>query len=68
MYMLVCSRTNGKLTITPSTAIEGVSAETLFGGKACDIFSLTGQLVRKTPRASRAFPPASMSSMARRSW
>lgn len=41
MYMLVCSRTNGKLTITPSTAIEGVSAETLFGGKACDIFSLT---------------------------
>lgn len=68
MYMLVCSRTNGKLTITPSTAIEGVSAETLFGGKACDIFSLTGQLGAKTPRASRAFPPASMSSMARRSW
>lgn len=68
MYMLVCSRTNGKLTITPSTAIEGVSAETLFGGKACDIFSLTGHLVRKTSRASRAFPPVSMSLVARRSW
>lgn len=56
MYMLVCSRTNGKLTITPSTAIEGVSAETLFGGKACDIFSLTGQLVRKNAQSLKGLP------------
>lgn len=56
MYMLVCSRTNGKLTITPSTAIEGVSAKTLFGGKACDIFSLTGQLVRKNAQNLKGLP------------
>lgn len=56
MYMLVCSRTNGKLTITPATAIEAVSAETLFGGKACDIFSLTGQLVRKNAQSLKGLP------------
>lgn len=50
------SYTNGKLTITPSTAIEGVSAETLFNGKAFDIFSLTGQLVRKNAQSLKGHP------------
>ena len=50
------SYTNGKLTITPSTAIEAVSAETLFGGKSSDIFSLTGQLVRKNAQSLKGLP------------
>ena len=35
---------------------EGVSAKTLFGGKACDIFSLTGQLVRKNAQSLKGLP------------
>ena len=50
------SYTNGKLTITPATAIEGVSAKTLFGGKSFDIFSLTGQQVRKNAQNLKSLP------------
>ncbi len=35
---------------------EAVSAKTLFGSKACDIFSLTGQLVRKNAQSLKGLP------------
>ena len=35
---------------------EAVSAKTLFGSKACDIFSLTGQLVRKNAQNFKDLP------------
>ncbi len=35
---------------------EAVSAKTLFGSKACDIFSLTGQLVRKNAKSLKGLP------------
>lgn len=35
---------------------EAVSAETLFGGKSSDIFSLTGQLVRKNAQSLKGLP------------
>lgn len=35
---------------------EAVSAESLLGSKACDIFSLTGQLVRKNAQSLKGLP------------
>lgn len=35
---------------------EAVSAKTIFGSKACDIFSLTGQLVRKNAQSLKGLP------------
>ena len=35
---------------------KAVSTETLFGGKSSDIFSLTGQLVRKNAQSLKGLP------------
>ena len=47
------SYTNGKLTVTGATGITAVEADAMLNGKPCDIYSTTGQLVRKASPLSQ---------------
>lgn len=50
------SYTNGKLTVTGATGITAVEADAMLNGKPCDIYSPTGQLVRKQAHSLNGLP------------
>lgn len=50
------SYTNGKLTVTGATGITAVEADAMLNGKPCDIYSPTGQLVRKKAHSLNGLP------------
>ena len=50
------SYTNGKLTVTSAAGVGTLPSDSLFYGKAYDIYSLTGQIIRKGARSLDGLP------------